>query len=415
MKRVLFIPIAILGVGVAVVWVLWLTRPMADPTPVELIPPLIRVQTLGSQELQLVVEAQGTVAPRTESELKSQVSGEVLWVSPALVPGGFFDSGDRLLKIDPVDYEADLESARARLARAQSEAGRARKENARQRRLADRSVSSQARIDDAENAAHVAEAGLREAEAQLGRAERDLERTVVYAPYPGRVRSERVDLGQFIARGESLARIYAVDYAEVRLPIPDRELRYLDLPLGYRESVATDSAATEEAYPVDQLAEVGSGTMYGPQAILRAEFAGKQHAWAGRIVRTEGEIDPKSRMVTVVARVEDPYGRRTEDGRPPLAVGLFVEVEISGRILPEAIVIPRSALRQGSRVLVLDSGNRLHYRPISVLRTERELVIVEDGLQTGERVAVSPMPDAIEGMSVRPKAEERVQKESGPS
>ncbi|HIG01474.1 MAG TPA: efflux RND transporter periplasmic adaptor subunit [Myxococcales bacterium] len=415
MKRVLFIPIAILGVGVAVVWVLWLTRPMADPTPVELIPPLIRVQTLGSQELQLVVKAQGTVAPRTESELKSQVSGEVLWVSPALVPGGFFDSGDRLLKIDPVDYEADLESARARLARAQSEAGRARKENARQRRLADRSVSSQARIDDAENGAHVAEAGLREAEAQLGRAERDLERTVVYAPYPGRVRSERVDLGQFIARGESLARIYAVDYAEVRLPIPDRELRYLDLPLGYRESVATDSAATEEAYPVDQLAEVGSGTMYGPQAILRAEFAGKQHAWAGRIVRTEGEIDPKSRMVTVVARVEDPYGRRTEDGRPPLAVGLFVEVEISGRILPEAIVIPRSALRQGSRVLVLDSGNRLHYRPISVLRTERELVIVEDGLQTGERVAVSPMPDAIEGMSVRPKAEERAQKESGPS
>jgi RND family efflux transporter MFP subunit len=415
MKRVLFIPIAILGVGVAVVWVLWLTRPMADPTPVELIPPLIRVQTLGSQELQLVVKAQGTVAPRTESELKSQVSGEVLWVSPALVPGGFFDSGDRLLKIDPVDYEADLESARARLARAQSEAGRARKENARQRRLADRSVSSQARIDDAENGAHVAEAGLREAEAQLGRAERDLERTVVYAPYPGRVRSERVDLGQFIARGESLARIYAVDYAEVRLPIPDRELRYLDLPLGYRESVATDSAATEEAYPVDQLAEVGSSTMYGPQAILRAEFAGKQHAWAGRIVRTEGEIDPKSRMVTVVARVEDPYGRRTEDGRPPLAVGLFVEVEISGRIIPEAIVIPRSALRQGSRVLVLDSDNRLHYRPISVLRTERELVIVEDGLQTGERVAVSPMPDAIEGMSVRPKAEERAQKEFGPS
>ena len=415
MKRVLFIPIAILGVGVAVVWVLWLTRPMADPTPVELIPPLIRVQTLGSQELQLVVEAQGTVAPRTESELKSQVSGEVLWVSPALVPGGFFDSGDRLLKIDPVDYEAGLESARAQLARAQSEAGRARKEKARQRRLADRSVSSQARIDDAENGAHVAEAGLREAQAQLGRAERDLERTVVYAPYPGRVRSERVDLGQFIARGESLARIYAVDYAEVRLPIPDRELRYLDLPLGYRESVATESAASEEAYPVDPLVDVGSGTMYGPQAILRAEFAGKQHEWAGRIVRTEGEIDPKSRMVTVVARVEDPYGRRTEDGRPPLAVGLFVEVEISGRTIPEAIVIPRSALRQGSRVLVLDSGNRLHYRPISVLRTERELVIVEDGLQTGERIAVSPMPDAIEGMSVRPKDEERAQKESGPS
>lgn len=414
MKRVVFVPIAILGVGLAAVWLLWLTRPTVAPNLMEQMPPLVRVQTLSSQELQLVVEAQGTVAPRTESELKSQVSGEILWVSPALVPGGFFDSGDRLLKIDPVDYEADLESARAQLARAQSEAGRARKENARQRRLADRSVSSQARIDDAENAAHVAEANLREAQARLGRAQRNLERTVVYAPYPGRVRSERVDLGQFIARGESLARIYAVDYAEVRLPIPDRELRYLDLPLGYRESVATDRIAIEEAYPVDRLVEASSSTMYGPQAILRAEFAGRQREWAGRIVRTEGELDAKSRMVTVVARVEDPYGRKNEDGRPPLAVGLFVEVEISGRIIPEAIVIPRSALRKGSRVLILDSDNRLHYRHITVLRTERELLIVEDGLQAGERIAVSPMPEAIEGMLVRPKNEGPIHKEAGP-
>jgi len=415
MKRVLFIPVAILGVGIAVVWVLWLTRPMVVPSPAERLPPLIRVQTLNPQDLQLVVEAQGTVAPRTESELKSQVSGEVLWVSPALVPGGFFDAGDRLLKIDPVDYEADLESARAKLARAQSEAGRARKENNRQQRLADQSVSSQARIDDAENATHVAEAVLREARAGLGRAERNLERTVVYAPYPGRVRSERVDLGQFIARGESLARIYAVDYAEVRLPIPDRELRYLDLPLGYRGSAAKGRSQIKEVFPIEKLVEVSSDTMYGPEAILRAEFAGESHEWKGRIVRTEGELDPKSRMVAVVARVEDPYGRLNNAGRPPLAVGLFVEVSISGRIVPGAMVIPRSALHEGGRVLVLDSDNRLHYRSVSVLRVEREHVIVENGLEAGERVAVSPMPDAVEGMAVRTQDEEQTRQGAGPS
>jgi len=415
MKRVLIIPCAILGAGAIAVYVLWLTRPEAVPVPTERAAPLIRVQTLAPHELQLFVQAQGTVEPRTESELKSQVSGEVMWVSPALVPGGFFDAGDPLLKLDPVDYEANLESARAALARAESDARRARKENTRQRRLADRSVASQARIDDAQNAAHVAEAALREARARLGRAERDLQRTEVYAPYSGRVRSEKVDLGQFVSRGETLARIYAVDYAEVRLPIPDRELRYLDVPLGYRESSEREEPATSDAYPIGDLAEAGAPDMSGPSVLLQAEFAGEDHEWVGRIVRTEGELDPKSRMVTVVARVEDPYGRKDEIGRPPLSVGLFVNVRIEGRVVPNALVIPRSALREGGRVLVVDEDDRIHYRSIEVLRTEREAVIVEAGLQPGERVAVSPLPEAVEGMRVRAQGDEPKRRESGSS
>ena len=413
MKRVLFIPMAILAVGVAAVALLWVTRPTAVPAAVEVVPPLIRVQTLNPVELQLFVDAQGTVKPRTESELKAQVSGEVVWVSQSLVPGGFFEAGDPLLKLNPVDYEADLESARASLARAESEARRARKERMRQRRLADRSVASQARIDDAENAAHIAEAALREAHARLGQVERDLERTEVYAPYSGRVRSERVDPGQFISRGEGLALIYAVDYAEVRLPIPDRELRYLDVPLGYRDPGARRGQTTEQTYSIDDLAEVGEENMYGPQVTLKAEFAGEDHEWMGRIVRTEGELDPKSRMVTVVARVEDPYGRNDKIDRPPLSVGLFVQVEIAGRIIPEALVIPRGAVREGERVLILDDENRLHFRPIEILRTERELVIVQGGLFAGDRVAVSPLPDAIEGMSVRVLDESLAQGRSG--
>jgi len=400
-KRVALVPIAILGLGIIAVYFLWLTRPQAAPAPVEVALPLIRVQTLGPEPLQLFVHAQGTVAPRTESELKAQVSGEVVWVSPSLAPGGFFDAGDPLLKLSPVDYEADLESARAFLARAESEAKRARKDRNRQRRLADRSVASQARIDDAENAARISEASLREARARLGRAERDLERTELYAPYSGRVRAEQVDLGQFVSRGEPLALIYAVDYAEVRLPIPDRELRYLDVPLGYRDSGERREPLTDEAYPIGELAEVGLEEAYGPLVILKAEFAGKSHEWPGRIVRTEGELDPKSRMVTVVARVKDPYARKQAPSRPPLSVGLFVDAQISGLRLAEALVIPRSALRDGDQVLVLDEEDRVHYRPIKVLRTEREIVVVEDGLEAGERIAVSPMPDAVEGMRVR--------------
>jgi RND family efflux transporter MFP subunit len=321
--------------------------------------------------------------PRTQSDLVPQVSGEVVWVSPSLVSGGFFDAGDALLKIDPRDYEAALESARAAVARAQSEFARARTERKRQRELAQRSVASQAQIDDADNAFRVAEAQRREARANLERAERELDRTQIRAAYEGRVRSENVDVGQFVTRGSAVAQLYAVDFAEVRLPIPDRELAFLELALRSR--------AAEEA--AEGVAEAG------PEVLLYAEFAGLEHTWRGKIVRTEGEIDPRTRMVHVVARIEHPYA---ED--PPLAVGLFVSAEILGRSQANVFVVPRTALREsrdGDEVLVVDDENRIRFRPVQVLRQRRGEVVIGSGLSAGERVLVSPLGTAVEGMLVR--------------
>jgi RND family efflux transporter MFP subunit len=373
--------------------------------------PLVRTVRVEPQPVQFTVRAHGTVVPRTESELVPQVSGEVVWVSPALVSGGFFEAGEPLVRIDRRDYEADLESARAGAARAQSEYGRATKERERQQRLAHRSVASEARIDDAENAYRAAKAALREAEARLDRAERDLERTGLRAPYAGRVRTERVDVGQFVSRGVAIATLYAVDYAEVRLPIPDRELAYVDLPLAYRPGAGSEAEAGTAA------AENGSPVR------LRAEFAGREHVWTGRIVRTEGEIDPKSRMVHAVARVEDPYAREAGRERPPLAVGLFVEAEILGRSVDAAVMLPRAALRRdeagpgepsrdGHFVLVVSDESRLEFRPVEVLRRERERVVIGAGLAAGERVCVSPLRAPVDGMAVRVAGE--ATPESGP-
>lgn len=382
----------ILCVVALIVWVIYLTRPEAQPMAVESIVPAINVQVVKTQPYQFLVDAQGTVVPRREGDLRPQVSGEAIWVSPSLVPGGFFEEGEVLLRLDPVDYEADLEMARAARARAQSEAQRADKELARQRSLADRSVASQARIDDAENAARVSEAALREANSRLGRAERDLARTELRAPYAGRVRSEHVDPGQFVSRGEVLAEIYAVDFAEVRLPVPDRELGFVDLLLGYREA-----GEVEEGPPGADSMELA---VVAPRVRLRADFAGAEHEWWGELVRTEGEIDQKTRMVTVVARIEDPYGRSGEGDRPPLAVGLFVEAMVEGIELEDAIVIPRSALQHGNQVFLIDDQDRVQFQPIDVLRAERERVVVRGGLRPGDRVAVTPMPWAVEGMRV---------------
>jgi RND family efflux transporter MFP subunit len=389
----ILLPLGILGAGLLGVALIWLTRPAVESTRLEIPAPLVRVRRVDPRPVDFVVRAHGTVAPRTESDLIPQVSGPVVWVSPTLASGGFFEDGEPLIRIDRADYEVALESARAAVARSESEYERAHKELERQKRLAKQSVASASRYDDAVNAERIAAAVLREARAKLERAERDLERTEIRAPYAGRVREENVDAGQFVTRGTPIGRIYAVDYAEVRLPVPDAELSFMDLPLLYRDETPEDG---------------------GPPVLLRARFAGGEHTWTGHIVRTEGEIDARSRMVNVVARVKDPYGRGensareesdepiavSERKRPPLAVGLFVEAEIQGRRVEAAVILPRSALRDGDRVLVVDAGGRLRFRDVEVLRKEREEVVIGDGLTAGEDVVVSPLPAVVDGMEV---------------
>ncbi len=377
------LPVAILclgGLGVAAQLSLRATPEARAP---EVLSPLVRVVTVRSEPYEFVVRTQGTVVPRTESELVPQLSGEIVWVAPSLVSGGFFEAGDPLLRIDPADSRSALEGARAAVARASSEEARARKERERQARLAEQGVTSQARIDDADNQHRITEAVLREARVRLADAKRDLARTEIHAPYAGRVRSETVDVGQFVNRGTPVARLYAVDWAEVRLPIPDRELRFLDLPLSYRPSPEGSADATSSQ----------------PSVRLEAEFAGERHHWQGRIVRTEGEIDARSRMITLVARIEDPYG--ADGTRPPLAVGLFVSAEIRGRRVPRAFLLPRAALRGDDRLLVLAQDERLEMRTVEVVRQERDRIVVGEGLQEGERVCVTPLPGAIDGMRVR--------------
>ncbi len=381
------LPVGILGLGALGVVLQLATRDDPEPQVPEVLAPLVHVVTAKPEPFGFVVRAQGTVVPRTESDLIPQVAGEVVWVSPSLVSGGFFEQGEVLVRLDPADFRAAVESARAARARARSEEARAHKERDRQRRLQEQGVTSEARIDDAENAYRVAEATLREARVRLENAERDLARTEIHASYAGRVRSEAVDVGQFVSRGTPIAKLYAVDWAEVRLPVPDRELRYLDLPLTYRPRPNGEPG--------------GAPGEEGPAVKLSAEFAGRAHEWRGRIVRTEGEIDPKSRMVTLVARVEDPYAAGARAERPPLAVGLFVRAEIAGREVPDAFVLPRGALHEDRAVLVLDGEGTLQVRPVDVLRLERDQVVIGAGLEAGETVCVTPLPGAIDGMKVR--------------
>lgn len=384
-----WLPLAVVALGVAAVALMLATRRPVEVRPPAVPVPLVRVVPVEVRPVTLRVRTHGTVAPRTESELVPEVSGRVTWVSPDLVSGGFFDAGQALLRIDRSDYEVAQARAEADLARARSEAQRAERELERQRTLAQREVASAARLDDAATAAQVAKAAVAQAEAALRKARQDLARTEIHAPFPGRVRDERVDVGQFVTRGQPVASLYAVDWAEVRLPVPDEELAHVDVPLLRRPPPPEGEGGNGAAPP-------------GPEVRLTARFAGRRHVWSGRVVRTEGEIDPRSHMVHVVARVEDPYGRAAGGERTPLAVGLFVEAEIQGHHLERAVVLPREALRPGDRVWLVDEEDRLRIRPVEVVRSTEEEVIIGSGLEAGDRVTLSPLSSVVDGMQVRP-------------
>ncbi|HJO05650.1 MAG TPA: efflux RND transporter periplasmic adaptor subunit [Acidobacteriota bacterium] len=348
------------------------------------LPPLVRVHTVASQEHRMVVESQGTVRPRTESRVVPEVSGQVVWVAPDFVSGGFFEADSPLLRIDAHDYEqarirarAEVAASRLRQAQAQAEAEIAVRE---WRDLGEGEPPAlTAHVPQLENA----RAALAAAEANLVQAERNLERTELRAPFAGRVREKTVDVGQFVTAGAAVGSIYAIDFAEIRLPLPDDELAFLaELPLVYR----------------------GESQRLGPRVTIRADFAGRTHEWQGRLVRTEGEIDPASRMVHAVAQVRNPYGRGTDPQRPPLAVGMYVRAEIEGATANGVVLLPRSAVRVDGRVLVVDAQHRLRFRQIEILRATRDTLVVASGLRDGERVVLSALDAVTNGMVVRVEA-----------
>ncbi|MCP4007351.1 MAG: efflux RND transporter periplasmic adaptor subunit [bacterium] len=377
MNSRVILPVAVFGAFCVLAAIVVATSSPVEGRPTERQLRSVRVALVENRTVQLEVRSQGTVAPRTESELIPEVSGRVVWTSPKLVSGGYFEKGEALLRIDRTDYEANVTRSRAALARTRGELKHARQTLARQRNLKERNVVSRAALDDAERTSQVAEAGASEARVALEQAQRDLDRTEVPAPFDGRVREEHVDVGQFANRGQSYATLYATDFVEVRLPIADSQLAYLELPLWSRVPPAEDLL---------------------PEVTLSASFAGQLRTWVGRIVRTEGEIDSKSRLVNIVARVPNTQTQV----QSPLPVGLFVQARITGRVATDVAAVPRQALLNDERVLVLDDENRLRFRAVEVLRIDGEQVLLRSGLKDGERVCISSIPAPVDGMSVLP-------------
>lgn len=383
MKRILqiFVPIAFLAIGGYAFYYLIRSAPEPRSRPSVSTTPEVVARKLQTEDYSITLQSQGTVQARTTSTLIPEVRGRIINVASNFREGAFFEEGDVLLEIDDGDYQTELIVADAALAQAEL---REFEESARY----EQAKLDWARLNPGQEANPLtlrepqikqARASTASAAARVANAKRNLERTKIKAPFAGRVLSKTVDVGQYISPGNQMARIYAVDFAEVRLPLTATQYSFLDLPSVYRG----ENPSLSE----------------GPRVTLKSTVGGTTHEWRGRIVRAEGSVDTKTRQLFVVAQIRNPYGF-TEEGRPPLKVGSFVQAEIAGKTLSDVYVMPRVLLRENEYVLLVDKENYLARKSVSVAWETDDVIVVNEGLVAGDKLCLTEVPFALEGWPV---------------
>ncbi len=383
------LPLLMLGMAISGYRYLIASKP--EPRQHTMPPVITKVEAtrLKVQSYQVMLESRGTVRPRTETTLIPEVAGTIIEMSPSFREGGFFEKGELLLKIDPLNYETAITISKAALAQAKTvieeEKARAVQAVENWKRLGKTGQPG----DLVLRKPQLAEAAARVASSQAGviRAERDLERTQIRAPYAGRILTKEVDIGQYVGPATTLGRCYAVDYVEIRLPLTNRQLAFIDLPEAYR---GQNSAEEKKA--------LSSVTLKGTIGAQTAE-------WSGRIVRVEGAIDQRSRQLFVVAQVDDPY-KKDNKNRPPLKIGLFVHATIKAKVLDQVYILPRKAVRAGNEVILIDQQNRIRRQKTQPIWSDQNSVIIPatkgSGLESGQIICLTPLAFPANGALVSP-------------
>ncbi len=381
------IMLIIVGIGVAGFLALTASKPELKRTKPPVPVPAVRVSRVETGPKAITIQGEGTVKPLREIELVPQVGGKVVFVAPMMVDGGEFKKGDTLLRIDPLDYELAVTLARAKvkdseslLKVAEEEAASALEEWQLLYRNNRDVVEDPPALVAKEPQLAAAKARLAADRADLQKARLNLRRTALKAPFDGRVSDESIDIGQYVTAGRSVASLFSTRAAEIVVPFDDESLYWFDVP-GFTP---------------------GNGAGSPVQVIAR--IAGRDLTWSGKIMRAEGKLDERTRMVNVVVRVEKPYATK-----PPLVAGLFVTIEITGHTLENAAVIPRSALRENNIVWVVEEDGQLKFRQVEVARLETTRAILRAGLEDGDMVVTSGLKAVTDGMQVRiaPQSEEQ--------
>lgn len=362
-RQLLIAAIGLSAVGLMVL--MMLLKPEPEKKEKEDLKILVDVMQLEESATVFEIRSQGTVQPLTQTVLSAEVSGAIVSISPKFVAGGVFQKNELLMRIDPTNYAAAVDQAKAMLLQRQIEFDGARK------------LRTQGYRAESEYAS--AATALATAKAELVRAEHNLDRTNIRLPYEGMVKTKEADLGQFVNAGSRLGLVFATDFAEVRLPLTDQDLAFVELP---------------SAGDITQ-----SGEAAGPHVKLTAVQKGQLATWDAQIVRSEGTVDELSRVTYAVARVDDPY--RLHRRGVSLPFGTFVGASIAGKTVANVIRVPRSSVRGANELIFIDDDNRLEIRSVQLIRTDGEYAFIGAGAEAGERIMLSAIEAPSNGMLVR--------------
>ncbi|WP_337881595.1 efflux RND transporter periplasmic adaptor subunit [Rheinheimera sp.] len=341
---------------------------------------LVDVKPVVQQDLTYQVWSQGTVQPRVMTTLTSEVNGVITYVADQFIEGGFFNKGDLLVQVEPYDYQTAVKLAEANLARAKA----ALEEEKARGKVAERewSMFSEGKAPELGlRRPQLAQelANLRSAEAELENARRNLIRTEIRAPYSGIVKSKTANLGQFISRGTQLGQIYGTELAEIRMPLTDNDVAYLNIP-----AQGADPASL-------------------PEVELSAEVGGELRRWSARLVRTEGMLDEQNRVIYAVAQVQDPY-RLKSSGQEVLRFGRFVKARIEGRAADDLVLLERHLLLPDHKVLVA-ADNKLEIRAVTVQRMDERYAYISAGLTDKDQLVLTAIANPLAGMALRTSAD----------
>ena len=376
-----------MGVVGGLVKFLVATKPEAKKAEEQVkIIPVVKVIEVRPAKGGVEIEAEGVVESQRVVSLTAEISGKLIRVNQKLVPGGTVSRDEILVEIEPADYRAALEQAkavkeRAKMSVADAQLALAQEVARREQALRDWRELGQGepsallerkpQLTSAEARLASARADVESAVAEVERAQRNLERTVIRAPFDAVVRQESVEVGAVLVPGMILTTLFSERDLEVELPLKLEDYAFLERD--ERGSVAG-------------------------QVNLSAKLGLREVTWPGRLVRTSGELTRASLSASVVVAI-DSSEEEGELNLPP--TGLFVEAELKGQAILGAMVIPREAVREGRRLMVVEADGLLAFREVKVVRSFDEEVWVTEGVEIGEQVIVTRISGATEGMEVQ--------------
>jgi len=372
-------PLIIIGISTAIAAVLYMLGQISPDAIQEKDPMDVNVQILTPIDYQIKIKSTGTTTPITQTVLTSEVGGEVIYRSKKFSEGSSVISGEILAKIDDTDLQLQYKNALLQLASAEVQFAVQQAEAEIAQEAWDKvGEGIPQELTTKKPQLKQAKAALEVAKAQVQSAEKKLNKTEITAPYTGRIQNINIDLGSTIIPGQPVGSMYTSNEIEVTLSVKDSDLQFLDIPMDGRK------------LNPDQKSIV----------VIKSLYKGEMQEWAGNLERVDGVIDPMTRMIKLIANFKNNF---IEETKPILPIGLFVEAEINGKQLEDIFMIPNSALTPNDELLFLNQDDALEIRKVSVLTKMKNHILVKEGMKAGERVVVSKLSIATNGMLVNPR------------